>query len=145
MNAEIKKRWVEALKSGVYVKGKGRLLSRGNEYCCLGVLCELASKDGIGTWEVNPNLQDEAPRFRTSRGEMSESTLPTQVVEWAGLDTTQESWSPLAPVKGSNPLISARKMQQEMGGFETAGSLAELNDYSSMTLAEIGDVIEAEL
>lgn len=46
MNKWVKKKWIKALKSGEYDKGKGRLASqRGDswEYCCLGVLvCEMA-------------------------------------------------------------------------------------------------------
>ena len=40
LSEEDKKMWIEALKSGTYQKGKHRL-NHNNEYCCLGVLCEL--------------------------------------------------------------------------------------------------------
>ena len=33
-------KWVEALRSGKYKQGKG-YLSRGGEYCCLGVACDI--------------------------------------------------------------------------------------------------------
>lgn len=33
--------WVEALRSGKYKQGKG-CLRYGDNYCCLGVLCEVA-------------------------------------------------------------------------------------------------------
>lgn len=39
MNKDLKKLWVEALRSGKYKQTKGRLQSAdGNAYCCLGVL-----------------------------------------------------------------------------------------------------------
>ncbi len=38
---EVKVRWLAALRSGQYQQGKGRLRSEDNEYCCLGVLCDL--------------------------------------------------------------------------------------------------------
>lgn len=41
MNAEIKAKWIEALRSGKYEQGRGRLRSEDNKYCCLGVLCDL--------------------------------------------------------------------------------------------------------
>ena len=34
------RRWVEALRSGEYKQGTGRLRS-GDEYCCLGVACDV--------------------------------------------------------------------------------------------------------
>lgn len=41
MNAEIKGKWVEALRSGKYQQGQGKLCTRDCKYCCLGVLCEV--------------------------------------------------------------------------------------------------------
>ena len=38
MNAEIKQRWVDALRSGEYEQTRGTL-HKGDSYCCLGVLC----------------------------------------------------------------------------------------------------------
>lgn len=40
MKQEIMEKWVEALRSGRYEQGRGRL-RRGDKYCCLGVLCEV--------------------------------------------------------------------------------------------------------
>jgi hypothetical protein len=45
MDAAVKKRWVEALRSGKYKQGKEALARRKphgkTEYCCLGVLCDV--------------------------------------------------------------------------------------------------------
>jgi hypothetical protein len=41
MNPEIKDKWLAALESGQYQQGKGVLRNASNEYCCLGVLCDL--------------------------------------------------------------------------------------------------------
>lgn len=46
MNQDIKREWVAKLRSGKYEQGKGRLRSKGNQYCCLGVLCEIGVEDG---------------------------------------------------------------------------------------------------
>jgi len=40
MTAEMKAKWLEALRSGKYQQGKN-FLREGDRYCCLGVLCEL--------------------------------------------------------------------------------------------------------
>ena len=47
MNADVKQKWVAALRSGQYKQGRGRLRQE-DKYCCLGVLCDLSP---IGTWE----------------------------------------------------------------------------------------------
>jgi hypothetical protein len=44
MNAELKAKWVEALRSGKFHQGKGFLKfdeEQGPRHCCLGVLCEI--------------------------------------------------------------------------------------------------------
>jgi hypothetical protein len=41
MNPEIKTKWIETLRSGKYKQGKGRLRTKDDHYCCLGVLCEV--------------------------------------------------------------------------------------------------------
>ena len=44
MNKEIKAEWVKALRSGEYKQGGGAL-HRGDHFCCLGVLCDIAIDD----------------------------------------------------------------------------------------------------
>lgn len=41
MNAEIKTKWIQALRSGKYEQTKGTLHVQDNGYCCLGVLCDV--------------------------------------------------------------------------------------------------------
>lgn len=45
-NQEIMREWVAALRSGDYLQGRGRLKT-DNQYCCLGVLCDIAVKHGV--------------------------------------------------------------------------------------------------
>jgi hypothetical protein len=40
MDAELKKKWVEALRSGEYCQTR-EVLTDGAGFCCLGVLCEV--------------------------------------------------------------------------------------------------------
>lgn len=42
MRAELKKEWLEALRSGKYKQGESRLRTKEGGYCCLGVLCDVA-------------------------------------------------------------------------------------------------------
>lgn len=46
MDATLKAKWVEALRSGKYEQGPHKLHNKDNNtYCCLGVLCVLAGKE----------------------------------------------------------------------------------------------------
>ena len=42
---ENRRKWEEALESGKYKKGKRYLRSKNDEFCCLGVACELFDSD----------------------------------------------------------------------------------------------------
>lgn len=41
VNLYIKAKWIEALRSGKYKKGQAKLRSTKNEFCALGVLCDV--------------------------------------------------------------------------------------------------------
>lgn len=41
MNQTVKKKWVEALRSGKYIQTFGRLKNNSGCYCALGVLCDV--------------------------------------------------------------------------------------------------------
>ena len=53
MDAQLKKVWVEALRSGEYKQGKGMLYRPEETHCCLGVLCKVAGKGSYSEGEVN--------------------------------------------------------------------------------------------
>lgn len=80
MNRAIKERWIAALRGGDYRQGHGVLRSSGNEYCCLGVLCELAVQEGVipepQPWSHDPE-----------RYVYGEDTVlpPAEVTDWAEL------------------------------------------------------------
>lgn len=50
MDQRIKQLWLVALRSGKYEQGK-RFLRAGEQYCCLGVLCDLAATEKVDTWK----------------------------------------------------------------------------------------------
>lgn len=41
MNPELKQKWLAALRSGNYRQGQGQLHNADNQFCCLGVLCDI--------------------------------------------------------------------------------------------------------
>jgi hypothetical protein len=47
MDAQVKEKWVAALRSGNYQQARNGL-KKGGGYCCLGVLCDIVNPDG---WE----------------------------------------------------------------------------------------------
>lgn len=44
---EVIEHWIKALRSGEYKQAQNKLKNtQKNSFCCLGVLCDLAAKDG---------------------------------------------------------------------------------------------------
>lgn len=81
MNPKIKEMWIEALESGEYKQGHGQLEKDG-QFCCLGVLCDLAIKDGV---EVERKID-------TVTGNMlydgCTGILPASVYHWAEVQSS---------------------------------------------------------
>lgn len=119
MKLDIKRKWIEALRSGEYVQGGGALRDSDNRFCCLGVLCDLAFKEEIVSfWRDDRGANYGRPDEPANR---STGFLPPSVQEWAGLDNdgtvlwNGEPWN-----------------------------LSSLND-NDHTFAEIADLIEEQL
>jgi hypothetical protein len=89
MNPNVKTKWVEALRSGEYTQGRN-LLHYMDDFCCLGVLCELAVKDGV-QMSVSGNRG-------VNSYDNNASSLPDAVKDWAGLSSNL----PLAKIEGVN-------------------------------------------
>ena len=123
MKPEIKKLWVGALRSGKYEQGKYTLRS-GDEFCCLGVLCNLATQQGLDLRVVKVG--------QITFYDYQRCGLPAKVLKWAGLDQDfpPSEW-PLAWVSGGCPVPLPR----------AGGTLAYLND-SGRTFHEIAVAIE---
>jgi hypothetical protein len=84
MNADIKQRWLDALRSGKYRQGSRVLRSESNKYCCLGILCELVDPTGWRRVPV-PSLSGMAYEYVT--GESHNMSMPSlRTLDSAGLD-----------------------------------------------------------
>ena len=77
MNKRIKQRWLRALYNDEYQQGAGALRF-GQNFCCLGVLCDLHSEETFVGWEY-----EERTGFYRYLGETV--MLPRAVCEWAGI------------------------------------------------------------
>jgi len=122
MNPRIKQKWLDALRSGEY-KQTTENLQDINGFCCLGVLCDLHSKERGTSWVKqidNYELYGEA------------QTLPLSVQEWAGLD---------------NDVGGVVDFDYEVDGvmYVKSESLPEINDTWNKDFKEIADLIEAQL
>lgn len=119
MDTEVKTKWLDALRSGEYHQGAHYLRSRGgaeDNFCCLGVLCELAVAEGV----IESPLMDEEMIYQYGPG-AERSYLPKEVQAWAGLPDMHGA------------LLSS--------GDEPWCSLTEMNDQE-IPFEEIANVIE---
>lgn len=73
MNEVVKLKWVNALRSGHYKQGFGQLKNSKDEYCCLGVLCDIY-----------------AITYATSFNEGNNIMPVEKITNWAGLESRQK-------------------------------------------------------
>jgi len=117
MNPAVKAKWLAALRSGKYKQGTGTLRDEFDNFCCLGVLCDVAVKSGLAI-DVKPPRETCDPWAYEGEAWYR----PPQVMDWAGLIN-------------HDPKIADE-------GHE---HLSALNDDAEMNFLEIADVIEEEL
>jgi hypothetical protein len=93
MRKEIADKLVTALRSGEYSQTTGRLRD-ANGFCCLGVLCDIAVKEGVvPTWteDLDPDgVQRYGIMYPTA---LHTATLPPVVKEWAGMQSDNGSYN----------------------------------------------------
>jgi hypothetical protein len=117
MKKEIKNLWTKALRSGKYKQTRGALRD-STGYCCLGVLCDLYSKE-IGTpWDGEYFLS-------------SSSVVPYPVRVWAGL-------------RCGNPTVKYTEELNQEVYTDNFFSLASLNDGVELNFSQIADIIEEQ-
>lgn len=87
MNQEIKRQWIDALRSGEYKQTQECLRDPSiNSYCCLGVLCDLYIKGNEDAdWVSLADGNDCDPLCGDFQLESSEGFLPEEVIKWAGI------------------------------------------------------------
>lgn len=123
MNPEVKKLWVKALRSGKYKQGTGVLHRTDDRFCCLGVLCEVAIKQGV---QLSTKIDEDLGFYYYDD---ADAVLPEKVQKWAELEV-------------ANPDVYIRQPPYSFGNVLT--SLAELND-DRFSFEEIAKVIEDQL
>jgi hypothetical protein len=143
MDPDLKKEWVEALRSGEYLQGKqylktvARIAANKVEvlHCCLGVICEL-----IPTVDENHAMQINIREFG---GNHNTGTLPMEAVQAMWPDHNRRHLSD-NPTVFSAVGLSESAYVAPLDDPEIYGkmySLAELNDQG-FTFNQIADVID---
>lgn len=90
MKADVLDEVVRRLRSGEYAQGSGYLRvndpEKGDEYCCLGIICEMAAEAGV-VERVEPGGRHRKAFQYHAPGESRThaSYLPPAVIEWAGM------------------------------------------------------------
>lgn len=104
-----------ALRSGEYKQTRGAL-SRGDEFCCLGVACEIS---GLGTWSESDS--ELAPRIFMTVSHADHMILPSGVMKYYGFSE-------------SNPTVRHNDRDYSLGGlndryvsFEEIAAIIEKN------------------
>lgn len=136
MNKEIQTLWTAALRSGDYRQGVGVLKTRDGDFCCLGVLCDLAVKAGVIESPEEIHADDDS--YVTGyRYESETGVLPESVMEWAGIPYSEGTYS-----------LSDEEMTERYGnGWQNTDyyrktSLINANDSYGKSFDQIADLIE---
>ena len=142
LKPEIKEKWVAALRSGEYKQTRG-YLSNSNGFCCLGVLCDLHSKETRVPWETIPGRENSGIQMYLNQA----SDLSIKVAEWAA-----ETIDPMdVHTNFYNPVLYDVTLPS--GEHISEAALTSLNDGISqvgpnttrLTFPEIADLIEKHL
>lgn len=76
MDKEIKRRWVEALRSGQYIQGRSKLFEEyKGTFCCLGVLCDIQGvpRERTSQYAIAPFISEAGiPGFEPIQGVISQ-------------------------------------------------------------------------
>jgi len=145
MQPDVKKLWVEALRSGEYKQARGHLKlvdDQSNEqFCVLGILCDLHRKHVTSIeWDyyTYPYLEDDSTWKVKSTGIYfsSDCSLPLAVQEWAGL---KDSIPCVSPSLNALKIVYQDTMVRLRLGEKV--SLAALND-DGVNFEDLANVIE---
>jgi len=128
MKADIKDRWVNALRSGDYKQGTQCLLSEDGSYCCLGVLCDLYMKESNQEVEWETTEDSRGVNMKVASFYGYTTILPETIREWAGLNE-------------QSPSVTYVDMDGEGGYF----MLSNLNDEHELSFEELAELIEEQL
>lgn len=141
MDTEVKKLWIEALRSGKYLQCVGKLHdyvdiedslvpeSDRHSYCCLGVLCDLALQNGVDVELQYRKINDNLPGQNVYFYDDESGVLPESVMRWAGLAE-------------KNPDIYLGDIRPDIVQWmiDELGNDSDINEHSYQLISEINDL-----
>jgi hypothetical protein len=132
MDAQLKAKWVEALRSGEFKQAQSELHdTRNDSYCCLGVLCKVV---GAEWTSFDVEVEGEDGIYIATRDH-----VPVKDGEMLG-DTEAEELTPLAC--GKFGIVDQNIL---IGLNDGKGKEGEPGYQRPMTFPEIADYIEKYL
>lgn len=126
---EVQAKWIDALSSNTYKQGKN-VLCREDEYCCLGVLCEI-----IGAIKSNIDPLTYGTVTFAYKNETSETVLPTTIADEVHMKSINGTF-----IDSKNQFISLQ-IDNHLDITISFSNLTEMND-SGLTFKEIVTFIE---
>lgn len=85
MDSQLKTDWVAALRSRKYKQGRFYLKNFDDEYCCLGVLCDIIDSS---KWEKT--TKEKNPAWTSSNGEKLRTSFNNKDLEKIGLTEKEQ-------------------------------------------------------
>jgi hypothetical protein len=152
LKPEVKSAWLKALRGGEYKQGNrclstdiGQEVGESNlEFCCLGVLCDMAIKEGFvkGKWDLNQNFEANIDGQIVTM-----VSYPSYSLACLLLDDAPPAIPDLDDLTYFDPIVKIGKTEM---------NLSELNDEGILDLRykegvrkfgfkEIADIIEKQL
>jgi hypothetical protein len=125
LDPEVKRLFLDALRSGEYEQGRLKLRTFDNKYCCLGVLTDLAVKAGVVRWiesEYGWGIEEALPN---GTSHVNTTDLSDKVMRWAGLEVE---------TCRSGNIFTGTNYQED--------NLMHFNDQEDFNFAQIADVVE---
>jgi hypothetical protein len=148
INRERVKLLVDALRSGEYEQGRS-YLRQDDSFCCLGVACEVARKNGLeGNWELS-NYGAGIQTFG-NREYSSIAVLPAAVIYWYGFDgedprlrlTSTGHCGHSRCRRPSSRSRAGRRWRSRRTARPRTMTAAQANDYYKLSFEEIADGFE---
>lgn len=135
-------KWAAELLSGEYEQGQKVLRTKDNEFCCIGVACDIYAKEtGMGGWSSVPTTANVGTDDEDNEilgytffveGEQQQLGFPDVVAEYFGINTDTG--------KGAG---YREKPKSGAHGYESNSSLATQND-AGKSFADIAGIILSE-
>ena len=147
MDPVIKKIWVEKLRSGEYLQGKGQLCIKDENnnlaYCCWGVLCDIHSiLTKNGSYEIFHQNNNVIEYSYCVKDGVSDAFLPPlSVLEWAGLPSRSPRYSWASP----RPCPQVKYGGVNHNSLECLNDGQKIRELEPLSFNQIADVIEEQL